>query len=313
MRKIRETIRSCSPAWCSAGIALLACSSAAAQQMRQQYGPWVWSLSGAVVNQFSADFKDGPGDVSIMRSFVGGGLGYAWDRDTSVSVAIGLGSTNYDFSSDALIEGRQPWDRIEEYRLSLPVRFSPTEKMRAIVIPSIRTNTESGASASDGRTQGVIGGFSWKFSDTLSIGPGIGWFSDLGDEADVFPIILVDWQITESISLNTGRGIAASQGPGLSLNYKVNQQWTLGLTARYEKTRFALEKEEGRSAEVGEDSSIPLLLMASYSPWPMTSIAALVGVEMAGSLALEDGSGRDIAKTDVDTAMVMGFAFQSRF
>ncbi len=313
MRKIRDSMLSCSSAWCSAGIALLFCSSATAQEMRQQYGPWVWSLSGGVVNQLSADFKDGPGDVSIMRSFLGGGLGYAWDRDTSVSVAIGLGSTNYDFSSDALIEGRQPWDRIEEYRLSVPVRFSPTEKMLAIVIPSIRTNAEAGARASDGRTQGVIGGFSWKFSDTLSIGPGIGWFSDLVDDADVFPIILVDWQITESISLNTGRGIAASQGPGLALNYKLNQKWTMGLTARYEKTRFALEKEQGRSAEVGEDSSIPLLLTANYSPWPMTSIAALVGVEMAGSLALEDGSGRDIASTDVDTALVIGFAFQSRF
>ncbi|MEH6588593.1 MAG: hypothetical protein V7720_18735, partial [Halioglobus sp.] len=129
-----------------------------------------------------------------------------------------------------------PWDRIDEYRLSVPVRFSPTEKLRAIVIPSIRTYVESGASASDGRTEGVLAGFSWKFSETLSIGPGIGWFSDVGDDSNVFPIVLVDWQITESLSLSTGRGMAASQGPGLSLNYKVNQQWTFGWTTRNEKT-----------------------------------------------------------------------------
>jgi hypothetical protein len=159
----------------------------------------------------------------------------------------------------------------------------------------------------------VLGGFSWKFSDTLSIGPGAGWFSDVGDETNIFPILLVDWQVTDSISLSTGRGLAASQGPGLTLNYKMNQKWTLGLTARYEKTRFALEQREGRIAQVGEDSSTPLLLVADYSPWPMTSITALVGVEIGGSMALEDGKGREIAKTDVDTAMVIGFAFQSRF
>jgi len=303
------------PMWRNFCIAMLASVSSAAfaQEARPEYGPWVWSLAGGAVSQFSADFSDGPGDVSITRSFIGGGLGYAWDRDTTASVSIGVGSTDYDFSSDALIEGRKPWGRVEEYRLSVPVRFSPTENMSAIVIPSIRTYGESGTSASDGRTEGVLGGFSWKFSDTLSIGPGVGWFSDLGDETNIFPIVLVDWKITNSLSLSTGRGLAASQGPGLSLNYEMNQKWTLGLTARYEKTRFALEEREGRTAQIGEDSSTPLLLVANFSPWPMTSITALAGIEIGGSMALEDGKGREIAETDVDTAMVVGFAFQSRF
>ena len=305
----------CFPTWRNSFVAFLALFSAAAsaQEAGQEYGPWLWSVSGGAVNRFSADFSDGPGDVSVTRGFLGGGLGYAWDRDTTAAVSIGVGSTDYNFSSDAQIDGREPWGRIEEYRLSVPIRFSPTEKVSAIIIPSIRSYAESEASASDGRSEGVLGGFSWKFSDTLSIGPGAGWFSDVGDETNIFPILLVDWQVTDSISLSTGSGLAASQGPGLTLNYKMNQKWTLGLTARYEKTRFALEQREGRIAQVGEDSSTPLLLVADYSPWPMTSITALVGVEIGGSMALEDGKGREIAKTDVDTAMVIGFAFQSRF
>jgi hypothetical protein len=251
--------------------------------------------------------------VSIARVFLSGGLGYAWSRDATASVSVGVGSTDYDFSSGALIEGYRPWGRIRDYRLSIPVRFSPTEKVNAIIIPSIRTYAESGASLSDGRTEGVLAGFSWKFSDTLSIGPGFGWFSDVGDESNVFPIVLVDWKITESLSLNTGRGLAASQGPGLSLNYQANQRWTLGLTARYEKTRFSLKEREGRTGQVGEDSSTPLLLVASYSPWPMTTMSALAGVEIGGTLTMEDGQGQRLAKSDIDTAVVFGFAFQSRF
>ena len=106
---------------------------------------------------------------------------------------------------------------------------------------------------------------------------------------------------------------APEQGPGLSVNYEMNQKWTLGMTARYEKTRFALEEREGRTAQIGEDSSTPLLLVANYSPWPMTTITALAGVEIGGSMALEDTKGRKLAETDVDTAIVIGFAFQSRF
>ena len=286
---------------------------ATAQETRQAFGPWVWSVAGGAVHQFSTDFSDSEGDVSITRTFVEGGLGYAWDRNTSVSLSLAAGSSDYNFSSDALIEGRKPWGRIEEYRLSVPIRFSPTEKMRAIIIPSVRTFAESGASTSDGRTEGFIGGFSWKFSDTLTLGPGMGWFSDLGDDSIAFPVILVDWKITDSLSLNTGRGLAASQGPGLSLNYQLNKAWTLGLTARYEQTRFVLEEREGRSAQIGEDSSTPLLLVASYNLWPMTNLSAFVGVELGGSFKLEDGRGGEIAETDLDTATVIGFAFQSRF
>jgi hypothetical protein len=284
-----------------------------AQGDRRVDGQWVWSAAGGAVNQSSANLSDGPGDVAVTRGYLSGGFGYAWDRDTSVSVSLGGGTTDYDFSSAALIEGRKPWGRIRDYRLSMPVRFSPFEKMNVIAIPSIRTHAESGANLRDGRTEGVLGGFSWKFSDALSIGPGFGWFSDVGDESNVFPILLVDWKITESLSLNTGRGLAASQGPGLSLNYELNSKWTLGLTARYEKIRFSLKEREGRSAKVGEDASTPLYIVASYSPWPMASITALAGADIGGTLSMEDGSGQRIAKADIDTAMVFGVAFQSRF
>lgn len=303
------------PTWRNAFVASMALFSGAgfAQQTGQVKEQWLWNVAGGAVNQFAANLSDGSDDVSISRGFLSGGLGYAWNRDTTASVSVGIGTTDYDFSSGALIEGHKPWGRIRNYRLSVPIRFSLAEKMNVIVIPSIRTYAESGASLSDGRTEGVLGGFSWEFSDTLSIGPGFGWFSDVGDEGNAFPILLIDWKITESLNLTTGRGLAASQGPGLSLNYEIDQNWTLGLTARYEKTRFSLEEREGRSARVGEDSSTPLLVVASYSPWPMTTMTALAGVEIGGTLSLEDGQGQRLAKTDIDTAMILGIAFQSRF
>ena len=309
------------PVWYKAFIAFIAfialfallSSAVFAQGTRQVDDQWVWSAAGGAVHQFSANLSDGPGDLSVTRGFLSAGMGYAWSRDSSVSVSLGIGTSDYDFRSGALIDGRKPWGRIRDYRLSVPVRFAPTEKMSVIVIPSIRTHAESGASLRDGRTEGMLGGFSWKFSDTLSIGPGFGWFSDVGDESNVFPILLVDWKITQSLSLSTGRGLAASQGPGLSLNYELDRKWTLGLMARYEKTRFSLKQRENRSAGVGEDSSMPLYMVASYSPWPMTSMTALAGVDIGGTMSLEDGQGQRLAKTDIDTAIVFGVTFQSRF
>ena len=295
-----------------APLALLA-PLAMAQEQQRQYGPWVFSVAGGVVNQFESDFSDGPGSVSVQRAFIQGGVGYAWDRKTSVSLSLGAGTAYYDFSSQASIEGSEPWGRINDYRLSVPVRFAPTDKTTAIVIPSLRTYAEAGASKSDGESMGIIGGFSYRFSDTLSLGPGLGWFDDVGDETSTFPIILVDWQITDRWSLNTGRGLAASQGPGVTLNYKIDDKWTTGVTARYEETRFSLKEKPGRTGTVGQDSSAPMLLVLDYSPWPMTNVTAILGVELGGSLSLEDNAGREIAESDVDTAIVAGITFSSRF
>lgn len=284
-----------------------------AEEPTRQFGPWVWDLSGGVVEQLDADLSDAAGEVGVTRSFAQASLGYAWDRKTMAALSIGAGTTDYDFSPLATIDGRQPWGKVENYTVSVPIRFSPSETSNVILIPSVRTSKEAGGSSSDGRTEGIIGGISWKLSDALTLGPGLGWFSEVGGGSNVFPIVVVDWKITDKLSLNTGRGLAASQGPGLSLDYALADKWTLGLSGRFEQSRFSLDDPTVGSGSIGEDRSSPLIASVSYSPWPMTSVTMLVGAEFNGSLRLEDASGRRLASTDVDTAAIIGFAFTSRF
>lgn len=284
-----------------------------AAEPQSQYGPWVWGLSGGLVEQLDTDFSDAEGEMSVTRSFVQASLGYARDRNTTLSVSVGAGKTDYDFSPLATIDGQQPWGKIENYSVSVAIRFAPSDTTNVILIPSIRTLKESGASSSAGRTQGIIGGISWKLSDTLTLGPGLGWFSEVGGGSNVFPIVVVDWKITDKLSLNTGRGLAASQGPGLSLDYQLDNKWTLGLSGRFEKTRFSLDESTTASSSIGEDRSSPLVASVRYSPWPMTSVTLLAGVEFNGSLRLEDSNGRRLAQTDVDTAAIIGVTFSSRF
>jgi hypothetical protein len=288
-------------------------SSPQADESKKQFGPWVWGLSGGAVQQFDADLADADGEFNVSRGFAQASLGYAWDRRTSVSLSLGASSSDYDFSPLATIDGQQPWGRIEEYRISVPIRLSPTEKSNIILIPSVRTSKESGASVNDGRTEGFIGGISWKLSESLTIGPGMGWFSEIGGGSNTFPILVIDWKITDKLSLSTGRGLAASQGPGLTLDYQLAQKWKLGLSGRYEKIRFALNDSAPASGGVGEDRSLPLIISLNYTLWPMTSITAMLGAEFEGSLRLEDENGGRIAKSNFDTAPVIGLSFSSRF
>ena len=279
----------------------------------RKFGPWIWGLTGGAVHQYNTDLKDTEGEFNVTRVFIQPSIGYAWDRRNSVSLSLGFGNSNYDYSTQANIGGREPWTKIEDQRVSVPIRFSPTERTDVIIIPSVRSNVESGGDLSDGRTEGALAAVTWKISKSLSVGPGFGWFTELGGGSNAFPILAIDWRITEQLTLTTGRGIAASQGPGLTLNYELRDHLKIALTSRYEKVRFALEGDGMDKERVGEERSLPLLLAIEYSPWPMTTFSAFFGAEFDGSLGIEDSDGNRIARSDFDTAPIIGFTFSSRF
>lgn len=287
-------------------------SDAAAQGAERKFGPWVFGIRGGGSYQSSTGMGSG-GDFDVGRWFIQPSVGYAWDRRTSVSLSVGGGETYYGFPSAAGLGGGDPWGTIRDLRVSLPIRFSPMEEMDVIIIPSVRTNAERGADLDDGRTEGVLGGFLWRFSDSFAIGPGIGWFSEIDGGSNVFPILLIDWNITEQFNLSTGRGLGASQGPGLTLSYKVDDQFTVGLTGRYESTSFRLDDSGVAPGGIGEDKSFPLVASVQYSPWPMANLTAFAGVEFAGELKLKDANGGTVDSTDYDPAPIFGVTFSLRF
>ncbi len=290
-------------------LCLLGSANALAEATTETRGPWFWGFDAGYVQQIDTELDESGTDFNLTTTFFDASLSYAWDRNTSVSLSIGEVRSDYDFDAGTTIEGLTPWGDVREQRISVPIRFAATDTANVIIIPSIRSNFEKDASFSDGQTEGLIAGAGWKLSDTLTLGPGFGWFSELDGGSTAFPIIVVDWKITDKLSLETGRGLAASRGPGLTLNYALNDKWTLATSARFERIQFALDNDRG----IGEHRSSLIVANASYSPWPMTSISIFAGVELGGRLELQDNNGRKIAASDFDTAGIVGVTFVSRF
>jgi hypothetical protein len=297
-----------------ASVALLAPLASLAQDNgRRQIGPWIWGIEGGAIHQFDTELSNEQGSFSVNRYFIQPSVAYAWDRRNTVSLAVGFGEADYDFSAGTKINAQQPWSRIREARISLPIRFSPSARSDAIVIPIVRSYAEKGASLDDGRTQGLLAGIGWKLSDTLFIGPGFGWYSELGDSSKAFPILVIDWSITEKLTLTTGRGLGASQGPGLDLTYSLNENWKVGLTGRYEEIRFALDTDPVSPRTYGEDRGLPLFLSVRYSPWPMTMVGAFLGADFGGKLSILDRNGQRLSTSEYDVAPSVGLVFRSRF
>ena len=167
---------------------------------------WTALSRGGFVHQFDTDIDNG-GSFNVNRLFIQGGPTYTTKSGTSMSLAFGYGLDDYGFSGDSRLGGRQPWEDIHTLRLSIPLRWQVSEKWRGFAAPTLRFTGESGADFSDSVTGGAFAGFSCRYSDSLSIGPGIAVLTQLEDSTNVIPILVINWKISDTLSLNTGRGI----------------------------------------------------------------------------------------------------------
>lgn len=272
---------------------------------------WSFPFRSGYVHQLDVDLDEG-GSFSVNRFFIQGGPTYSPARRRSISFAAGYGFDGYDFSGQRALAIFNPWDEIHSFRFSLPVRWGIDHNWTFMAIPALRFTGEDGTDWDKAITGGGFAGFSYRFSDRLTIGPGIGIFSQLEDSTSVFPILIISWKITDRLSLDTGSGMAASRGPGLSLNWEASDQWELHFGGRYEKLRFRLDKDGPTPEGIGEDSSFPLITGATYNYNRNTRISLVAGVELGGELRLEDKYGRLITKDSHGPAGFLGITFYSR-
>ncbi len=275
----------------------------------QERTGWGTQIEGLTVYQGETDLDEG-GSFTSSRTFVRGSAIYRFGKDTSAGVSVSVGAFDYDFDDVSA----RPWKDIRDIRVSVPTRFRVSDTATAFISPQVRWDYESGADKSEGNTYGIFAGVAWKFSDTLTIGPAFGAYSQLEESgADVFPALLVDWDINQRWNLNTGAGLGATGGPGLTLGYDVTDSSRVSLSVRSESVRFRLDDNGLAPNGVGEDESIPVVISYQYEPNPGTLFSAFIGAEFDGELTLDDASGNQISRQSYDTAPLAGLALRLRF
>ena len=231
----------------------------------------------------------------------------------SVSLAVGYGYDGYDFSGSGGFGGVEPWSEINSLRISTPVRWGFDEKWSLFFIPTLRTTAENGAELNDAIQAGGFAGFSYRFSKRLTLGPGIGAVTQIEDSATVFPVLLINWKITEQLSLKTGGGTGATLGPGLVLDWRASGNWSFSFGGRYEKLRFRLDDQGVSPNGVGEDRAFPIFGGIKYTHNRRFQLSIVGGVDVGGELSLEDKDGNEILSESHDPAPFIGFAFSFRY
>ena len=150
-----------------------AAEEAPVDKAARQKTAWSTFIQGGYVRQFDTDIDSG-GSFGVNRLFVQGGITYRPDHLRSFSLAVGYGYDGYDFGGDSGFGALNPWEDIHTFRVSAPVRWGVNEAWTILAVPTVRVTKENGADTGDATTGGGFAGFSYRVSDGLTIGPGIG-------------------------------------------------------------------------------------------------------------------------------------------
>ncbi|MDF7825049.1 hypothetical protein P4B35_13585 [Pontiellaceae bacterium B12227] len=269
---------------------------------------WASSMRGGSVYNFDADLEGG-GSFYINRFVAEAMFGRMWSYDSFLAVSIGGGQDDYHFSEKAF----DPWNNINNYRVGLYGQWKVSDKWSLFAAPSVRAYAEAAVDPLDGLTGNFFGGASYTFSDRLSLGPALAITGQIADDTRYYPVLLVNWKISESLSLDTGGGLAATAGPGLALVYEFSKHWKAGITTRYERKRFRLNHEGIAPNGVGEDRNIPIYGTLAYFFYPQGYITAIFGYNAYGKLALYDEQGRYLDEYEYDPSASLGFVASFRF
>jgi hypothetical protein len=253
-----------------------------------------------------ADIDDHNGEFNETRGSVTGmgiiSVNDKWTFNPILSYRFSL----YDFSDGP--DG-DLWDDIHTVRFTPLVQYKLDEKWTIFGGPSAGFSAESDADITTAWTFGAIAGVRYKVSETLTVGGGLGVFSQIEDDPSILPLLIVNWQITERLDLRAGFSeVAAAGGLGAELGYKLNEKWTVGGGLQFQKKRFRLSEDSSAPAPdgVGEDTSVPIYAKVGWHPSTDVALELMAGINAAGNVRVEDDDGDKLADEDYDPSAIFG-------
>lgn len=244
---------------------------------------------------------DGGGEFSEVAFSIRGGPSFAFSENIRMVAWASYRFSHYDFS------GFDPWENIHTFRATPIVNYAMNEQWSFYGGPTFGISGEEGADFGHSFTAGALAGVSYKVHDRLSVGGGLGFFSQIEDDARLVPFITANWQFLDQWNLRVGFSeVAASGGLGAEVSYDINPHWKVGTGFQFQQKRFLLDEDGPVPDGVGQDKSVPIYAKVGWQVTEKTLVELLVGVAVGGEVLLEDENEREIAEEDYDPSALIG-------
>ena len=234
-------------------------------------------------------------------------------NDDDLQLRFQFQRDDWDFSGTTGLGGDNPWDLVTTIDLALQWTHQLYENTKIFGGPIMKWSSDSGADQSESDVFGGMVGLTHVYSDTLVLGGGIGIIESLDDDARLFPIIVLDWKLSENLKLKSDLSTRYGSRTGVELVWTPRDDWSLGAGLSYDYSRFRLDNVGIAPRGVGEATSLPLTLRASYHPSQNVDITIFGGFVLSGELSIYDSTGLTLETESYDSAGMIGLLARIRF
>ena len=282
-----------------------------APAQRLPVGTTVPSGGVAAYYEFETGLDQG-GEFSVTGVLASLDVLHQFTPAFAAGISVRYGYEDWDFNGTPGAFGNTPWGDIHRPSVGFVFTYAPDDDLRFLAVPTVQWAYERGASTGDALMGGAIFAATRRFSPTLSLGLGVGVFDEL-DKTQVFPFVLVDWQINERLRLGNPFRAGPAGGAGLELAYTFSDAWEVAAGGTWRSYRYRLDRDGPYPDGIGESRGVPLFLRTSYSVTRDARLDFLAGVVVGGKLKVMDRNGNDIAEDDYDAAPIVGITLRTRF
>lgn len=307
--------------WLTALYLLISGTPAAAQvaiiDPVPDYVTRVFNMEGRAVNQFSTDIQSG-GHFDRLRYDLAATGGGSLNQNIRVSLYTRYTQARYDFLDSpaptcpdlAACFEIPPWQNENAVDITPGLALAIGDSIQIITLVPLRWSGETDSDET-GMTAGAIAAVRLSLGDSFSGVLGIGVQSELASDASVFPVIGLEWRITDSLELRTTG--APYQGGGAELVWGPADAVQLKLSAGYERRRFRLSRNSPNANGVGQYTSVPLEIGLRLNLSPRFWLDLSGGLAVAGELRLDAPDRTILSVSKFDTAGLLGGALGLTF
>ncbi|MAG29565.1 MAG: hypothetical protein CL908_01570 [Deltaproteobacteria bacterium] len=280
---------------------------------------------GRVESDFRSDFEtdtDGGDEFESWQLGLVGDFGGPINESILVGLRTGYRYADYDFRLDngpgrpstygTSELPRDPWGSVNTFDFTPSTTVLVGSRFSVIGAVPIRWAGESGARR-NGFAAGISGLVRWQVTDSFRIGAGIGLTSQLEDGAETFPIVSLDWRISETLSLRTEGSWV--QGGNAVLLFGASKHVRLTASVGYERTRFRLD-DNGFEADrdgIGEITAVPIEVGVRFRLFAHAILDFRAGLGVAGRFRVESDDGDKLYDEDYDPSPRIGLGLTIPF
>ena len=254
---------------------------------------------------------EGGGELEVFRLQFGVTGRAGLTRDLDLAVHVGYDVDLYDFAGTSAL-GIDPWEDIHTLNVGALLSMQMSNDWTIFGGPVFQLAREDNADLDDSFIAGGLIGATYEVNSSLTVGGGVGVVSQIEDDPRLFPVIVLDWEISDTLRL-TSRTAGAAGRSGLELVYDFADDWEAAIGGSYEFRRFRLDDDGVAPGGVGEEISLPLRARLSYRMGDHVVLDFYAGIVTESELELQSATGGGIGTADVDPAGLLGFTVRLDF